>query len=252
MTFDPNTILSEIDSHYSNDIEPVLKDYIRIPNKSPLFDPKWEANGHMHKAAKLLESWCKRQAVQGLEIEILQIPKRTPVLFLTILGQAPGSVLLYGHFDKQPEFTGWQEGLGPWEPVVRDGKLYGRGAADMKTSIAGFVVACEEFIASHPDHAGSIAFLITSDEEGPAHDGTVKVVEALKARGERLDYCVVGEPTSVDVVVDVATDVPAPSAVVTPVESLVATTEPPPCPPSPAPRPARRHPRRPTESSSAT
>ena len=77
-----------------------------------------------------------------------------------------------------------------------DGKLYGRGAADMKTSLAAFVVASEEFVAAHPGHRGAIAFLITSDEEGPATDGTVKVVELLEARGERLDYCIVGEPTS--------------------------------------------------------
>ena len=82
-------------------------------------------------------------------------------------------------------------------PTQRDGKLYGRGAADMKTSIAAFVVACEEFVAAHPDHRGSIAFLITSDEEGPAIDGTVRWSQALKARGEPLDYCIVGEPTSV-------------------------------------------------------
>jgi succinyl-diaminopimelate desuccinylase len=84
----------------------------------------------------------------------------------------------------------------PFLPAVRDGKLYGRGAADMKTSIAAMVVACEEFIAQTPNHKGSIAFLITSDEEGPAVDGTVVVCEKLKARGETLDYCIVGEPTS--------------------------------------------------------
>jgi succinyl-diaminopimelate desuccinylase len=86
----------------------------------------------------------------------------------------------------------------PFEPSERDGKLYGRGAADMKSSIAAFVCATEEFVAAHPKHKGSIALLLTSDEEGAAVDGTVKVVEKLKARGERLDYCIVGEPTSVN------------------------------------------------------
>jgi succinyl-diaminopimelate desuccinylase len=86
----------------------------------------------------------------------------------------------------------------PFTPVIRDGKLYGRGAADMKGSIAAMVVACEEFLAANPDPRFAIAFLLTSDEEGPAVDGTVKVCEALTARGERLDWCIVGEPTAVE------------------------------------------------------
>ncbi len=101
-----------------------------------------------------------------------------------------------GHTDVVPTGPLDQWTSAPFEPAHRDGKLYGRGAADMKTSIAAFVVSSEEFVAAHPAHRGSLAFLITSDEEGPATDGTVKVVEALKARGERLDYCIVGEPTS--------------------------------------------------------
>ncbi|WP_420998281.1 succinyl-diaminopimelate desuccinylase [Cupriavidus sp. 30B13] len=114
-----------------------------------------------------------------------------------------GKLLAFaGHTDVVPTGPLEQWGSDPFQPSHRDGKLYGRGAADMKTSIAGFVVASEEFVRQHPDHAGSIALLITSDEEGPAHDGTVKVVEALKARGERLDYCVIGEPTSVDTLGD--------------------------------------------------
>ncbi|PLY48330.1 succinyl-diaminopimelate desuccinylase [Janthinobacterium sp. ROICE36] len=101
-----------------------------------------------------------------------------------------------GHTDVVPTGPVEQWRSLPFIPTQRDGKLYGRGAADMKTSIAAMVVACEEFIAATPGHTGSIAFLITSDEEGPATDGTVIVCEQLKARGEQIDYCLVGEPTS--------------------------------------------------------
>ena len=101
-----------------------------------------------------------------------------------------------GHTDVVPTGPVEQWRSEPFIPTHRDGKLYGRGAADMKTSIAAMVVACEEFIAATPEHTGSIAFLITSDEEGPATDGTVIVCDKLKARGEQIDYCLVGEPTS--------------------------------------------------------
>ncbi|MDN7178895.1 succinyl-diaminopimelate desuccinylase [Caballeronia sp. SEWSISQ10-4 2] len=108
-----------------------------------------------------------------------------------------GKLLAFaGHTDVVPTGPLEQWTSPPFVPTHREGKLYGRGAADMKTSIAAFVVSSEEFVAAHPAHRGSLAFLITSDEEGPATDGTVKVIEALKARGERLDYCIVGEPTS--------------------------------------------------------
>ena len=103
-----------------------------------------------------------------------------------------------GHTDVVPSGPEEKWTSPPFEPTERDGKLYGRGAADMKTSIAAFVTACERFIALHPDHPGSIALLITSDAEGDAHDGTTKVVDVLKARGETIDYCIVGEPTAVN------------------------------------------------------
>lgn len=112
-------------------------------------------------------------------------------------GTSAPVLVFAGHTDVVP--TGplehWQSD--PFTPTVRDGVLYGRGASDMKSSLAAFVTAIERFVAAHPDHAGSIAVLFTSDEEGPAVDGTVRVVEALQARGEKLDYCIVGEPTSV-------------------------------------------------------
>ena len=114
-------------------------------------------------------------------------------------GSAPGPTLAFaGHTDVVPTGPLDQWTSDPFVPTVRDGRLYGRGAADMKTSIAAFVVAVEELLESGADYAGRIALLLTSDEEGPATDGTVKVVERLDERGERLDFCIVGEPTSVE------------------------------------------------------
>ncbi len=110
-----------------------------------------------------------------------------------------GKVLVFaGHTDVVPTGPLEKWTSNPFTPTIRDGMLYGRGAADMKTSLAGFVVATEEFVTAHPDHQGSIAFLITSDEEGPANDGTVVMCERMQKHGQRLDYCVIGEPTSVD------------------------------------------------------
>jgi len=114
-----------------------------------------------------------------------------------------GPLLVFaGHTDVVPTGPVDQWHTPPFEPTIKDGMLYGRGAADMKTSCAAFITAIEDFVAAHPNHPGSIGLLITSDEEGVAVDGTVKVVEALKARGEHFDYCIVGEPTSNKVVGD--------------------------------------------------
>jgi succinyl-diaminopimelate desuccinylase len=118
-------------------------------------------------------------------------------------GTASPLVVFAGHTDVVPPGPREKWESDPFVPVERDGFLYGRGAADMKSSIAAFVVAAEEFVAAHPKHAGSIALLLTSDEEGPSVDGTVRVCERLQQRGEALDYCIVGEPTSTDRVGDV-------------------------------------------------
>ena len=109
-----------------------------------------------------------------------------------------------GHTDVVPPGPESAWSVPPFEPAIRDGMLWGRGAADMKGSVAAFVTACERFLARHPEHRGSIALLLTSDEEGPARDGTVRVIDTLQARGETIDWCLVGEPTSSDVVADTA------------------------------------------------
>jgi len=117
-------------------------------------------------------------------------------------GSAKPLVCFAGHTDVVPTGPLAEWHTDPFVPTVKDGRLYGRGAADMKSSIAAFVVATEMFLGERPKHSGSIALLLTSDEEGPSVDGTAKVVEALKKRGETMDYCIVGEPTSVDALGD--------------------------------------------------
>jgi hypothetical protein len=126
-----------VDKKWDDEIVPVLVEYIRIPNKSPHFDPKWEEHGYMEDAVQHIFGWCKVQDLPGMSAEIVRLPGRTPLIFMEIPGSdtsKPGSdedtIQLYGHLDKQPEMTGWAEGLGPWIPVIKDNKLYGRGGAD--------------------------------------------------------------------------------------------------------------------------
>ena len=114
-------------------------------------------------------------------------------------GTAKPLVVLAGHTDVVPPGPLEKWNSDPFVPTIREGKLFGRGAADMKTSIAAFVTAAERFVREHPEHPGTVALLITSDEEGPSVDGTVRVVEALKERGENIDFCIVGEPSSAQV-----------------------------------------------------
>jgi acetylornithine deacetylase/succinyl-diaminopimelate desuccinylase-like protein len=117
---------------WDDTIVPTLTDYIRIPNKSPSFDPEWTAHGHMRDAVLLFERWAREHIspLPGAALEIVQLRGRTPLIFIDLPGQGDATVLLYGHLDKQPEMKGWAEGTGPWTPVMRDGKLYGRGGAD--------------------------------------------------------------------------------------------------------------------------
>jgi succinyl-diaminopimelate desuccinylase len=142
----------------------------------------------------------ERLAASGFRIETLQFGSVTNLWARR--GDVSPVLCFAGHTDVVPTGPLEEWRSDPFTPVVRDGNLYGRGAADMKSGLAAMVTATEEFVAAHPDHRGSIAFLITSDEEGPSVDGTKRVVEALKARGETIDWCIVGEPSSSQTVGD--------------------------------------------------
>ena len=121
--------MKNIAQFWDDAIVPSLVDYVAIPAKSPHFDRDWEKHGHIESAVKLAADWCAKHAVKGMKQEVVRLPGRTPVLFIEIEGSGP-TVLMYGHLDKQPEMVGWREGYGPWDPLIAEGKLYGRGGAD--------------------------------------------------------------------------------------------------------------------------
>ena len=114
---------------WDESIVPTLCDYVRIPNKSPNFDPDWDSHGYMDQAAELMAEWCRKQPIRGMHIEVVRLEGRTPLLFIEIDGANDDTALLYGHLDKQPECDGWSNGLTPWEPVIRDGKLHVQAGA---------------------------------------------------------------------------------------------------------------------------
>ena len=161
-----------VDQIWDDSIVPALCDYVRIPNKSPMFDPDWEANGHMHKAVALLDAWCDTVDIAGMTKAVVSLPGRTPVLICEVAAtsaSATGTVLLYGHYDKQPEFLGWQPGLAPWEPVLRDGRLYGRGGADDGYALFGSLAAIAALQAQDIEH-GRCIVLVEGCEESGSYD----------------------------------------------------------------------------------
>jgi acetylornithine deacetylase/succinyl-diaminopimelate desuccinylase-like protein len=164
-----------VEKTWNESILPVLQDYIRIPAKSPDFDADWAANGYMDQAVALARKWCEAQGVEGLQIETHQLEGRTPVLLLELPSRLPADapearkddvVLLYGHLDKQPEMEGWDEGLGPWEPVVRDDKLYGRGGADDGYAVFASVTALRALQQAGGQHARCVVLIECCEESG--------------------------------------------------------------------------------------
>ncbi|MPZ45805.1 MAG: M20/M25/M40 family metallo-hydrolase [Betaproteobacteria bacterium] len=173
---------------WDREIVPRLTEYIRIACKSPHFDSAWEANGYIEQAVQLASQWCQRQSVPGMTVEIVRLPGRTPLLFLEIPGDAPGTVLLYGHLDKQPEMTGWREGLGPWQPVIEGDKLYGRGGADDGYAVFASLAAVMALRAQGIVHARCVAMIECCEESG-SYD-LPYYLEALSARVGAVDLVI--------------------------------------------------------------
>src|SRR3954466_5861014 len=155
-----------IEQFWNDAIVPALVEYIRIPAKSPHFDKAWEKNGHIESAVQLADKWCRQHAVPGMKQEIVRLPGRTPVLFLEIPGKVKGNILMYGHLDKQPEMTGWREGLGPWTPVIEDGKLYGRGGADDGYAVFCALAALRQLHEDKRPHRRCVILIECCEESG--------------------------------------------------------------------------------------
>ncbi len=149
-------------------VVPTLTEYIRIPNKSPAFDPDWAAHGYMRDAVKLFEAWArdKIKAIDGAALEVVQLADRTPLIFIEIPGQGSKTVLLYGHLDKQPEMVGWAEGLGPWTPVRDGDKLFGRGGADDGYAMFGALSALLALRDQGVPHARCVILIEACEESG--------------------------------------------------------------------------------------
>jgi acetylornithine deacetylase/succinyl-diaminopimelate desuccinylase-like protein len=155
-----------VNNMWDDSIIPEIAEYIKVPNKSPHFDPDWEAHGHMETAVGMLEAWCKTQPIKDMTIEVVRIEGRTPLLFIDIPGQSDKVVLLYGHYDKQPEFSGWDEDLDPWTPVIKDGKLYGRGGADDGYATFGSLTAIRALQEQGIPHAHCVVLVEGCEESG--------------------------------------------------------------------------------------
>jgi acetylornithine deacetylase/succinyl-diaminopimelate desuccinylase-like protein len=167
---DQKTAQDFIDEIWTDSIVPELVEYIKIPNKSPHFDADWAEHGYMEDAVQQIFNWSKAQDVKGMTLEIVRLEGRTPLIFMEIPAQGGGNpddtILMYGHLDKQPEMTGWAEGLGPWIPVIKDEKLYGRGGAD-------------DGYAAY----SSLAAIMAVQRQGLPHTRIVVIIEACEESG---------------------------------------------------------------------
>jgi acetylornithine deacetylase/succinyl-diaminopimelate desuccinylase-like protein len=165
----PKTTQSFVSNVWDSTIVPTLVEYIKIPNKSPGFDSKWREHGHMDRAVALIEGWCKKRPIAGLSVRVVRQGERTPLIYMEIPAfrcASKETVLLYGHLDKQPEMVGWGEGLGPWLPVIRGDKLYGRGGADDGYAAFASLTAIEALQKQGLPHARCVVLIEACEESG--------------------------------------------------------------------------------------
>jgi len=157
-----------VDQCWGDEVVPTLFEYIKIPNKSPSFDPDWAAHGFMEEAVALFESWARAKLsfLPGASLEVVRLPERTPVIVIDVPGEGTDTVLLYGHLDKQPEMVGWAEGYGPWIPRLEGAKLYGRGGADDGYAMFGALSALMVLREQAVPHARCIVLIEACEESG--------------------------------------------------------------------------------------
>ncbi len=166
MNPDPQKTQEFVDHSWHDSVIPELIEYIRIPNKSPAFDPNWQEHGYMEQVVDQFVDWSKRQAIKGLHIEVVRLEKRTPLIYMDIPGDKDDVILLYGHLDKQPEMLGWREGLGPWEPVLEADRLYGRGGADDGYATFASLLAIKALQLQNLPHPRCIVIIEACEESG--------------------------------------------------------------------------------------
>lgn len=175
--------LDQVSRQWDGDIVRQLTDYIAIPAKSPGFDPEWQQHGYIDTVLRNAAAWVEAQKVEGLQLEVVRLPGRTPVIFFEVPATKAGSsqtILMYGHLDKQPEFTGWRNDLGPWTPKYEDGKLYGRGGADDGYAVYASIAAVQALKAQGKPHARIVGLIETCEESG-SYD-LLPYVDALRPR----------------------------------------------------------------------
>lgn len=166
MTLDSDKTRAFVQRTWDESVVPTLTDYVRIPAKSPMFDPAWREHGHIDRAVALLEGWCRARPIEGLRVEVVRLEGRTPVILVDVPGHRDDTVLLYGHLDKQPEMTGWGEGLGPWTPVRRGEYLYGRGVGDDGYAAFAALTAIQALQAERAPHARCVVLIEACEESG--------------------------------------------------------------------------------------